>query len=64
MKADILPPQTLFGKIVRYEIPQFQRPYVWEQEDQWEPLWDDVRNAAEDYLDSGGGRPHFMVLPT
>ena len=60
MKADILPPQTLFGKIVRYEIPQFQRPYVWEQEDQWEPLWDDVRNAAEGYLDSGGGRPHFM----
>src|SRR5262249_3978687 len=31
--------------------PMFQRPYVWTQEDQWEPLWDDVRNIAEWYLE-------------
>ena len=43
--------QELFQKPVRYVIPPFQRPYVWTQDDQWEPLWDDVRNAAERYLD-------------
>lgn len=51
MKSDILSPKALFQKNVRYLIPTFQRPYVWNQDDQWEPLWDDVRNAAERYLD-------------
>lgn len=51
MKADILTLQTLFQKDVRYLIPSFQRPYVWEQDEQWEPLWDDVRNTAERYLE-------------
>ena len=37
------------GRSLRH--PTFQRPYVWNQEDQWDPLWDDVRNVAEDYLD-------------
>jgi len=43
---------VLFQKDIRYTIPTFQRPYVWSQEDQWEPLWEDVRNLAEDYLDA------------
>lgn len=51
MKADILTLKTLFQKDVRYIIPTFQRPYVWNQEDQWEPLWNDVRNIAEEYLE-------------
>ena len=51
MKSDILTLQTLFQKDVRYLIPSFQRPYVWEQDDQWEPLWEDVRNTAERYLE-------------
>src|SRR3954451_17084324 len=25
----------------------FQRPYVWEKEEQWAPLWQDVRRLAE-----------------
>ncbi len=51
MHTDILSPKDLFQKDVRYTIPPFQRPYVWSQDDQWEPLWEDVRNVAEDYLD-------------
>ena len=51
MKTDILTPKALFQKDVRYTIPAFQRRYVWTQDDQWEPLWDDVRNTAESYLD-------------
>ncbi len=49
MDADTLTLQKLFQKDVRYLIPSFQRPYVWEQDEQWEPLWDDVRNTAERY---------------
>ncbi|MBP6017038.1 MAG: DUF262 domain-containing protein [Candidatus Promineofilum sp.] len=43
--------KELFQKDVRYVIPTFQRPYVWNQEKQWEPLWDDVRNIAEEYAE-------------
>lgn len=52
MRADILTLKDIFQKDVRYLIPTFQRPYVWNQEEQWEPLWDDVRNTAERYLDT------------
>jgi hypothetical protein len=26
----------------RFIVPIYQRPYVWERERQWEPLWDDI----------------------
>lgn len=29
-------------------IPLFQRPYVWDQERNWEPLWLDIRQATEE----------------
>lgn len=35
-----------------YEIPAFQRPYVWNEEDQWAPLWDDITRVAEVYIAS------------
>ena len=54
LDTDILTPKALFQKDVRYIIPAFQRRYVWTQEEQWEPLWEDVRNTAEDYLEQLG----------
>jgi len=51
MRADIITLKALFQKDVRYVVPTFQRPYVWNQEDQWEPLWNDVWNTAEQYLE-------------
>lgn len=51
VKADTLTLKALFQRDVRYVIPTFQRPYVWNQEEQWEPLWDDLRNTAERYLE-------------
>ena len=52
MKADPLNAKDLFGKNVRYVIPTFQRPYVWNKADQWEPLWEDVEHAAERYIEA------------
>ena len=51
MRTDILTPKNLFQQDIRYTIPLFQRPYVWTQEDQWEPLWEDVRNVTERYIE-------------
>lgn len=53
MHANTLTPQKLFSPQVRYVIPVFQRPYVWEVEKQWEPLWSDVRAVAEELLEAG-----------
>ena len=60
MDANIVNLNTLFGPEVSYRIPQFQRPYAWEQERQWEPLWEDVRTVAERWKPGDKIRPHFM----
>lgn len=39
---------TVFNRDHRYVIPIFQRPYVWDEEENWIPLWDDLRKAAEE----------------
>lgn len=36
----------------RYEIPMFQRPYVWGQERNWLPLWNDISAAADGVVDN------------
>ncbi len=67
MEVGILTLQTLFQKQARYEIPEFQRRYIWNQEEQWEPLWQDVQAIAESILEvQRGNSPdpaiasHFM----
>jgi uncharacterized protein with ParB-like and HNH nuclease domain len=52
----------VFEKERRYDIPLYQRAYVWNQEDQWEPLWDDIRKQAERALQDSTGKlgSHFL----
>lgn len=52
--------KVIFEKDQRLVVPLFQRPYVWGQELQWEPLWEDVRNVAERHLRKETPRPHFL----
>lgn len=40
----------LFEGRKHYVIPAYQRPYVWTEEDQWAPLWDDIRRVSESHL--------------
>ena len=53
MKADPVNPRNLFDGNVHYEIPVFQRPYVWNEEDQWAPLWSDVERVATRVVRAG-----------
>jgi hypothetical protein len=52
VEAKALSPRDLFDGKVCYEIPPFQRPYVWTEEDQWQPLWDDIARVAEGLLEA------------
>lgn len=38
----------VFANYQQNVIPLYQRPYVWSQEQNWEPLWQDIRQAAEE----------------
>ena len=40
----------LFSGATQYIIPLFQRHYVWTLDDQWEPLWDDIKNKVDQKL--------------
>lgn len=50
----------IFDPNIRLMVPLFQRPYVWEQEKNWEPLWESIHDVAERRLNGGTQRPHFL----
>ena len=52
MKANTLSPMEIFGNQIRYVVPLYQRPYVWDEEHQWAPLWEDI-GALLTHQDSG-----------
>jgi len=60
MQAGILTVQRLFGREVHYAVPLYQRPYVWNENDQWRPLWEDLVPLAEMVASGTQGRAHFM----
>ncbi|MFB9074989.1 DUF262 domain-containing protein [Citricoccus parietis] len=43
-------PLELFNLPQHFNIPLFQRPYVWEEEEQWAPLWQDIRRTVENRM--------------
>ena len=46
MKTTDMQVRSLFDRDVQYIIPLFQRHYVWDRENQWEPLWEDIVEKA------------------
>lgn len=61
METQVRTPQMVFMQPQRLVVPLFQRPYVWNEENQWEPLWNDVVRVADRVnrpLDKH--HPHFL----
>ena len=50
----------LFDGTRRYEVPLFQRQYVWNLEDHWEPLWEDIERKFVQRLNDSPLTPHFL----
>lgn len=61
MEAHTRSPRELFEGKEHYEIPAFQRPYVWNENDQWAPLWSDVIRVAETYIRARETDPEVVV---
>lgn len=63
MKPNKLTVYQLFETKRRYVVPLFQRPYVWKSEEQWQPLWEDVKSKANQVLNREGNDDigtHFL----
>jgi len=54
--------QAAFQDGKQYLVPSYQRNYVWTQEGQWEPLWDDVKAVMTRIIAKGQSatQPHFL----
>ena len=62
MYASPLNLKELFEPDKRFLVPMFQRPYVWTKKEQWQPLWEDVRDVAERLEGEAEAdvQPHFL----
>lgn len=62
MKTDTYTPADIFTPQQRLLVPLFQRPYVWNRELQWEPLWRDLKRVLTRYMDQPEAthQPHFL----
>lgn len=62
METQVRTPQVVFMQPQRLVVPLFQRPYVWNRESQWEPLWADVTRVADRLLaaPTATHQPHFL----
>ncbi|OQD55389.1 hypothetical protein BM536_012375 [Streptomyces phaeoluteigriseus] len=64
MRADTVDLRRIFGRDIRYTVPLFQRPYVWNRDDNWSALWEDIRRTVERAeqaaLTGDTVAPHFL----
>ena len=61
MKANAVSLLQIFEPKMQLEVPLFQRQYVWNRRDHWEPLWEDISRKFADYLDGRRDSPvHFL----
>lgn len=60
MKSDPVTVEGVFKDRRQYRVPFFQRHYVWSEETQWKPLWEDVSAKAEERRSEQLPVPHFL----
>ncbi|WP_131669662.1 DUF262 domain-containing protein [Psychrobacter pygoscelis] len=60
MEANARNLERIFDSTVSYQIPLFQRPYVWTEDKNWCHLWYDIVSVADRYLSDENCRSHFL----
>lgn len=50
----------IFDSTISFQIPLFQRPYVWREEQNWAPLWEDIQGLIDHRLRAQRMRTHFL----
>lgn len=60
MEANTRQLEAIFDPNVFFQVPLFQRPYVWEKDENWEPLWEDIQALLDRQLRTGRIHAHFL----
>ena len=60
MHTQVQTPQEIFTLPQHLTVPLFQRPYVWTEEDQLGPLWQDIRRVTDLRMTSSPNAVHFL----
>lgn len=60
MEANTRKLERIFDQTITYQVPLFQRPYVWTREKNWEPLWEDIQALLDKQLNGRKAHPHFL----
>jgi hypothetical protein len=60
MEAHARDLEKIFDKAIQYQIPLFQRPYVWDTEKGWQDLWEDIEDLLNKEVSKGRAHPHFL----
>lgn len=60
MEANTRNLERIFDQTIAYLIPLFQRPYVWNEENNWRPLWEDIQALLDKSLTQGSTHSHFL----
>jgi hypothetical protein len=61
MDAGAISLLDVFEKKMRLEIPMFQRQYVWGEQLQWAPLWEDISRKFAEFIEGSKDAPvHFL----
>ena len=61
MDANATAVLDLFETKMQFEVPLFQRRYVWNRESHWGPLWEDISRKFTEYLEGRRDAPlHFL----
>lgn len=61
MDTNVYTPIDVFYQPRYFRVPLFQRPYVWTEEAQWQPLWQDVRRMAELRIEAPSQQAHHFL---
>lgn len=60
MEANTRKLERIFDQTITYQVPLFQRPYVWTKDDNWEPLWEDIQALLDKHLRGAKAHAHFL----
>lgn len=61
MQSTICSIREIYNGNIQYIIPLYQRSYVWTENSQWEPLWEDIENKFKLHLENQENTyPHFL----
>lgn len=61
MRADAISLLKIFAEKQQLEVPLFQRQYVWNETEQWSPLWEDIARKFSEFLHGRKTGPvHFL----